>query len=107
AGDKDRSNVLELVGFSGPSVQGHALFTLGVTDLTFVALFLAWSHAWRVDMRLAVAVLVASLWAAFTWAAAGHVDVPVLPIMCGGMVLLLAGRSVVLRRRVRAWQADH
>ncbi|MBC7462437.1 MAG: hypothetical protein H7287_13855 [Thermoleophilia bacterium] len=97
------SHAIDLVGFTGPVVHGHALFTLGTTDLVFAALFLAWSHAWRVDMRITIAVLLASIWGAVAWATAADVDVPVLPVMCGGMVLLLAGRSYGLRRRVRRW----
>jgi len=31
-------------------------------------------------------------------------DVPALPLMSLGMVLVLLGRSVVLRRRVGRWQ---
>jgi hypothetical protein len=92
----------ELLLFTGPSVAGHPLLTIGVTDLVFLGLFLAWSHAWRLDMRIVAGLLVASLWVAMTSAVAADADMPVLPFTCAGMVLLLAGRSIVLRRRVRA-----
>ena len=92
----------DLLLFTGPQVAGHPLLAVGVTDLVFLSLFLAWSHAWRLDMRVAAGVLVASLWIALTWAAVADADVPVLPFTCVGMVALLAVRSIVLRRRVRA-----
>ena len=101
----DGDVLLDLLLFTGPIVGERPLFELGVTDLVFLALFIAWSHDWRLDLRIASAVLLAGTWTALVVAEVRAEAVPVLPFIAVAMVGLVVVRSIVLRRRVRAWRA--
>jgi hypothetical protein len=100
SGDGDR--LLDLLLFTGPVVGGVPLFEIGVTDLVFLALFLAWSHDWRVDLRVAAGAMVVASWAAIGASELTDEAVPMLPFLAAAMVLVVAHRSLRLRRRVRA-----
>ncbi len=97
------STIVDLLLFTGPIVDGTPLFAIGVTDLVFLALFLAWSHDWRLDMRLAAGALLAGCWAAIIYGEIRADVVPVLPFLAAAMVLVVAARSLLLRGRVRRW----
>ncbi len=106
AGRGEDGGLLDLLLFTGPLVADRPLFAVGVTDLVFLAMFVAWSHDWRVDLRIATAALLAGAWATLVVAELRADVVPMLPFLCGAMILLVAVRSYVLRRRVRTWRAD-
>ncbi|MCW2925561.1 MAG: hypothetical protein JWM98_2965 [Thermoleophilia bacterium] len=101
-GDDDR--LVDLVLFTGPTVDGANLFAVGTVDLVFLALFLAWSHDWRLDLRVVVGALLAATWGGMLVAELTDEAVPLLPFLGAAMVVVLAVRSVVLRRRGRAWR---
>ena len=90
--------------WSVTSDSGLTSSLLGVTDLVFVALFLAWAHDWRLDMRIVTGVLIAASWVAVVATMTLDEAVPVLPVIAGAMVFLLAARSVVLHTRRRTWR---
>jgi hypothetical protein len=96
---------LRLLLVTGPSVDGTPLFGLGVTDLVFLALFLSWSHDWRLDMRVVTAALLVATWAGMLTSELGPDVVPLLPFLAAAMTLVLLGRSLVLRARARAWRS--
>jgi hypothetical protein len=102
-GDGDR--LLELLLFTGPIVDGSALFEIGVTDLVFLALFMAWAHDWRVDMRVAGGALLAACWCALVVGELRDDAIPMLPFLSAAIVLVVAARSLRLRGRVRRWRA--
>jgi hypothetical protein len=95
--------LLQLLLFTGPIVDGVPLFAIGVTDLVFLSLFLAWAHDWRMDMRLVAGALVAAAWCTFIVAEVIADVLPMLPFLSGAMVLVVVGRSLALRRLVRRW----
>ena len=95
---------LDLLLFTGPSVGGGPLFSVGVTDLVFLALYVAWSHDWRVDLRVATGALLAAAWTTLVVGEVRADVVPMLPFLSVAIVLVVAGRSFVLRRRVRRWR---
>ncbi|MCW2955487.1 MAG: hypothetical protein JWO69_356 [Thermoleophilia bacterium] len=95
--------VVDYLLLAGPVVGGAPMYELGVTDLAFVALFLAWAADWRVDLRVTTAALVAALWGAFVVAEAVDETLPALPFLSVVMVLLVAVRSVRLRSHATRW----
>lgn len=99
------SRVVDLLLFTGPIVDGTPLFVIGVTDLVFLALFLSWSHDWRLDMRVAGGALLAACWAALVVGEVRAEVVPMLPFLAGAIVLVVVVRSLLLRGRVRRWDA--
>ncbi len=104
AGRGEDGGLLDLLLFTGPIVADHPLFAVGVTDLVFIALFIAWSHDWRLDLRIATTALLAGAWIACVVGEIRAEVVPLLPFLCAAMVLLVIVRSLVLRRRVATWQ---
>ena len=56
-------------------------------------------------MRIATGALVAACWLALATGEIRGDVVPMLPYLCGAMVLILAVRSLVLRSRAAAWRA--
>lgn len=104
-GSASGDRIVELLLFTGPSVNGAPLFELGATDLVFLALYLAWSHDWRIDLRLAGAALLGAVWSAFVIGQLVDEPVPVLPFLAGAMVALLVMRGVLLRSRSAGWRA--
>lgn len=104
--DGGGGRVLDLLLFTGPRVDGSPLFAMGVTDLVFLALFLAWGHDWRIDLRLVAGALLAACWVALVVAQGTGDAVPVLPFLAAAMVFVVAVRSTLLRRRVREWRAS-
>lgn len=96
--------LLDLLLFTGPVVDGSPLFAMGVTDLVFLAMFLAWGHDWRVDMRLVAGALLVACWLALVVAEASGDVVPVLPFLSIAILIVVAARSTLLRRRVREWR---
>jgi hypothetical protein len=101
SGEADR--LVELLLFTGPIVDGAPLFAIGVTDLVFLAMFLCWSHDWRLDMRVVTGAMVGAAWVTLAVGEVLAEVVPMLPFLGGAMVLVVAGRSMVLRDRVRRW----
>lgn len=100
------SRLLDLLLFTGPSVNGAPLFAVGVTDLVFLAFFLAWAHDWRVDMRLAAGALLAASWLALVVGEVIARTIPMLPFLSLAILVVVAARSAVLRRRVRSWRSQ-
>lgn len=96
--------VLELLLFTGPIIDGTPLFAIGVTDLVFLALFLGWAHDWRVDLRLAAGALLAASWLALVVAELAAATIPMLPFLSAAILVVVAVRSTLLRRRVREWR---
>jgi hypothetical protein len=94
---------LRLLLVTGPSVDGTPLFGVGVTDLVFLALFLAWSHDWRLDMRVVTVALLLATWTGMVTSELGPDVVPLLPFLAAAMTLVLVVRGIVLRRRARTW----
>jgi hypothetical protein len=105
AGTAEGDLLLDLLLFTGPIVDGAPLFAIGVTDLVFLSLFLAWSHDWRVDMRVAAGAMLAAAWATLVVAESTGEVIPMLPFLSAAIVLVVALRSVQLRRRVASWTA--
>lgn len=70
-----------------PDVDGAPLFLLGMTDLVFMALFLASAWHWRLPLARTGGALVASLVAALATSAAIDDGVPVLPFMSAAFLL--------------------
>jgi hypothetical protein len=106
AGTAEGDLALDLLLFTGPIVDGAPLFAFGVTDLVFLSLFLAWSHDWRVDMRVAAGAMLAATWATLVAAEATGDVIPMLPFLSTAIVFVVALRSVQLRRRVASWTAE-
>lgn len=106
AASGEDGGLLDLLLFTGPLVADRPLFEVGVTDLVFLAMFIAWSHDWRVDLRVATGALLAAAWVTLIVAEVRADVVPMLPFLSVAMILLIAVRSYVLRRRVRTWRAD-
>jgi hypothetical protein len=101
---KDVGRLLELLLFTGPAIGDIPPFVLGVTDLVFLALFITWAHDWRLDLRVAAGALLLACWAgALTADLTGEV-LPLLPFLSGAMVLVIVGRSLLLRSRASAWR---
>lgn len=106
AASGDGHRLLDLLLFTGPVIDGHALFSIGVTDLIFLSLFLAWSHEWRVDMRVAAGAMLAACWSALVIGEVRGETIPMLPLLTVAIVCVVALRSLGLRRSVRQWRAD-
>ena len=100
------NRLVDLVLFTGPSTTGGSLFAVGTTDLVFLALFLAWSHDWRIDVRVAIGALIASSWATLAVSELLEEAVPMLPFLCVAMIMLLIIRSIRLRGRVAKWSGS-
>lgn len=103
AADDSGSRIVDLLLFTGPAIGDVPPFAVGVTDLVFLAMFLSWSHDWRLDMRIVAAAMLAATWAGAVTAEVTAAAVPMLPFLAAAMVLLLAVRSLRLRGRVAAW----
>src|SRR5690606_27511610 len=86
---------LDLLLFTGPSVDGSVLFAFGTTDLIFLALYIAWSHDWRVDLRFVAVLLTAGMIAAMLTSHLTSTTIPALPFLSVAMLVVLA---VLLRR---------
>jgi hypothetical protein len=106
AASGEGGGLLDLLLFTGPIVADRPLFEVGVTDLVFLSLFIAWSHDWRVDLRIATGALLVAAWATLIVAELRADVVPMLPFLCTAMIVVVTVRSLVLRRRVRGWRAD-
>ncbi|MCW2921426.1 MAG: hypothetical protein JWL76_1300 [Thermoleophilia bacterium] len=106
AGRGEDGGLLDLLLFTGPIVADRPLFQIGVTDLVFLAMFIAWSHDWRVDLRIATTALHVAAWTAAIASELRADVVPMLPFLCAAMIAVVGIRSFVLRRRVRTWRAD-
>ena len=106
AGTEDAGRLLDLLLFTGPAIGDVAPFVLGVTDLIFLALFIAWSHDWRLDLRIVAVAMVVACWAGAITAALVDEVLPLLPFLSGAIVLVVLGRSTVLRSRAAAWRGD-
>jgi hypothetical protein len=104
AGRGADGGLLELLLFTGPVVGGTPLLAIGVTDLVFLALFLAWSHDWRLDLRIAAGALLAAAWIGLVASELAGDAFPLLPFLAAAMVLVVFGRSLMLRSRVSAWR---
>jgi hypothetical protein len=100
-GNSPADRLVDVLMFTGPRVDGTPLFQLGVTDLVFLALFLAWAHDWRFDMRVVTGALIAGAWAAILTTVVTDTTVPVLPFLAGAMILVVAARAWTQRIQVR------
>lgn len=104
SGDAPAGRVVDLLLFTGPSVEGAPQFAVGITDLVFLALFLCWAHDWRLDMRVVALALLAGTWLGLATGELLDSLVPLLPFLALAMLLVVATRSVTLRTRVAAWR---
>ncbi|MCW2959727.1 MAG: hypothetical protein JWM90_114 [Thermoleophilia bacterium] len=95
--------LLDLLLFTGPVVQAVPLFEIGVTDLVFLALILCWSADWRVDLRLAVPLLVGATWVALLAVELSDRTLPLLPFLAAAMLVVTGIRSLRLRAQSRRW----
>jgi hypothetical protein len=104
SGGDDAGRLLDLLLFTGPAIGNLPPFVLGVTDLVFLALFVAWSHDWRLDLRVVALAMVVACWAGAITAGVTDEVLPLLPFLSGAMVLVVLGRSALLRSRAAAWR---
>jgi hypothetical protein len=77
---------LPLLGGGGSAAR------LGVLDMTFLALFAAWSLRYRLRPRLAIAAMVVALVASVAIGIAADRAMPALPFLAAGLLLPAAGR---------------
>lgn len=96
----DPATIRDLLMLRGPGIDGAPLLSIGVTELVLVALVLAWWHDWRMDMRLASAVVLAGLWFGAAVGEYRGEPAPLLPFVAAGVLLVMIGRSMLLRARV-------
>jgi hypothetical protein len=86
------SVLLQVLLITGPEFDGQPLFGLGVTDLIFAMVFVAFVHFWKLSVVRTMWALLTGVVAAFLFSAWTNQFVPVLPFLSVAFVAANAAR---------------